>query len=198
MNCSVVSYPRRGPYGDGKFRGNTSGLLIKDLLLWLKPRKVLDPMAGGCTTRDVCKELGIENVCLDLKDGFNALEMGFKEEFDFIFLHPPYWNMIKYSDDPRDLSNAPTYRDFLDRLNLLLSLCMKALEKGGYLALLIGDFRKRGVYTCIARDISDPQGSQFIQEIIKVQHNVRSNSINYNSNFVRIMHEHVLVWRRER
>lgn len=197
MNCSVVSYAKRGPYGSSDFRGNTSGLLIKDLLLWLKPKKVLDPMAGSRTTQDVCDEMGIECVCLDLRDGFDALTMDFFEEFDFIFLHPPYWNIIKYSDDPRDLSNAPTYGDFLDKLHLLLSLSMRALQRGGHLALLIGDFRKKGTYTCIARDIRDPPNAQFIQEIIKVQHNVSSNSMRYDANLIRIMHEHVLIWRRK-
>ena len=63
MKCSVVSYAERGPYGSNNFRGNTSGFLIKDILLWLKPKRVLDPMAGSYTTRDVCEELGIESVC---------------------------------------------------------------------------------------------------------------------------------------
>jgi hypothetical protein len=47
MYCSVVSYPERGPYGDNKFRGNTSSFLIKGIVLWLKPKRVLDPMAGA-------------------------------------------------------------------------------------------------------------------------------------------------------
>ena len=140
MDCSVVSYPERGPYGDNKFRGNTSGFLIKDLLLWLKPKKVLDPMAGSYTTRNVCEELGIENVCLDLKNGFNALEMDFKEEFDLVFLHPPYWNIIKYSNDPRDLSNAKTYEEFLEKLQILLNLSMKAIKEGGHLAIPFFDY----------------------------------------------------------
>ena len=196
MKCSVVSYPKRGLYGSNKFRGNTSGLLIKDILLWLKPKKVLDPMAGSYTTRDVCEELGIENVCLDLKQGFNALEMDFLNEFDLVFLHPPYWNIIRYSKDPRDLSNAPTYKDFLNKLQTILFLSVRALKKNGYLVLLIGDFRKKGVYTCIARDIRDPENTKLIQEIIKIQHNVKSNLKKYRANIARIMHEHILIWRK--
>jgi len=196
VKCSIVSYPKRGPYGNNKFRGNTSGFLIKDILLWLKPKRVLDPMAGSYTTKDVCEELGIESVCLDLSQGFDALEMNFKEEFDLVFLHPPYWNIIRYSKDPRDLSNAPTYRDFLNKLQTILSLSVRALKKNGYLVLLIGDFRKKGIYTCIARDVKDPEKTRLIQEIIKIQHNVRSNLKKYRANIVRIMHEHILIWRK--
>lgn len=197
MNCSIVSYLKRGPYGDNKFKGNTSEFLIKDLLLWLKPNKVLDPMAGSYTTQHVYNELGIENVCIDLKEGFDALEMIFFEEFDFVFLHPSYWNIIKYSNDPRDLSNSLTYGDFLNKLHLLLSLSVSSLRREGHLVLLIGDIRKDGTYTCIARDVRDPQNAKFVQEIVKVQHNVKSNSMRYNSGIIRIMHEHVLIWRKE-
>lgn len=118
-------------------------------------------MAGSHITRDVCEELGIESIRLDLKQGFDALEMKFENEFDLVFLHPPYWNIIKYSSDPGDLSNVKTYEEFL-KLQTLLNLSVKALEEGGHIALLIGDFRRNGTYTCIARDIKDPPRSKFI------------------------------------
>lgn len=63
--------------------------------------------------------------------------------------------------------------------------------------LLIGDFRKKGVYTYIARDIRDPENTGLIQEIIKIQPNVKSNLKKYKSEIIRIMHEHVLIWKKE-
>jgi tRNA1(Val) A37 N6-methylase TrmN6 len=141
--------------------------------------------------------LKIENVCLDLKQDFNALEIDFEEEFDLVFLHPPFWNIIRYSDAARDLSNAPTYNDFLNKLQTVLSLSVKALRNNGYLALPIGDFRKKGVYTYMARDIRDPADTKLVQEFIKTQHNVKSNAMRYSSTLVRIIHEHVPVWRKD-
>ena len=66
---SIHAIPGRGDYGDPAYRGNCSGLLIRDLLLYHQPRRVLDPMTGGGTCRDVCRELEIECVSLDIRSG---------------------------------------------------------------------------------------------------------------------------------
>jgi hypothetical protein len=71
------------------------------------------------------------------------------------------------------------------------------LSNYGSSARLIGDFRKKGLYTCIARDIRDPENTRLIQEIIKIQHNVRSNLKKYSLGLIRIIHEHVLIWRKK-
>ena len=59
----------RGAYGHSAFRGNCSGLLIHDLLRFFRPRRVLDPMTGSGTCRDVCVELEIPCVSFDLQQG---------------------------------------------------------------------------------------------------------------------------------
>jgi hypothetical protein len=69
---SIHGTPGRGDYGDPSYRGNCSGLLIRDLLQYFGPRRVLDPMEGGGTCRDVCSELGITYEGRDLKEGFDA------------------------------------------------------------------------------------------------------------------------------
>src|SRR3954449_9967407 len=71
---SIHATPGRGPYGDPRYRGNCSGLLVRDLLAYFRPSSVLDPMTGGGTCRDVCRELGIRCLSLDLRAGFNACD----------------------------------------------------------------------------------------------------------------------------
>src|SRR5215813_4909244 len=71
---SIHATPGRGDYGDPSYRGNCSGLLIKDLLRFYKPKSVLDPMAGSGTCADVCRELKIRCVSRDLKAGFDATQ----------------------------------------------------------------------------------------------------------------------------
>ncbi|MDB5392206.1 MAG: hypothetical protein JWM11_7852, partial [Planctomycetaceae bacterium] len=88
-----------GPYGDRGYPGNCSGELIKDLLLYFKPKRVLDPMTGSGTCADVCRELGIECVSFDIRDGKDACDpLGFGDigTFDFVWVHPPYWRMKQY------------------------------------------------------------------------------------------------------
>ena len=45
-----------------------------------------------------------------------------------------------YCEDPRDLSRAPTLEAFLERHRLLIANCAGALEPGGKLAILMGDY----------------------------------------------------------
>ena len=71
---SVASCPERGSYGDSKFRGNCSDYLVKDLMEYFRPKRVLDPMEVSGTTGDACNELGIEYAGLDLMKDFNLLE----------------------------------------------------------------------------------------------------------------------------
>src|SRR5690625_7055862 len=46
---SILSYPSRGPYGKSYYRGNCTGYIIRDLLLYYKPKKFLECFAGGGT-----------------------------------------------------------------------------------------------------------------------------------------------------
>lgn len=199
---SVLSYPERGPYGDNKYRGNTTGYLIRDLILEFREEgieinKVLDPMEGSGTTGDVCREMGIDYTGLDLKDGFDLVNDEIPDQgYDFVFIHPPYYKMIKYSDDPRDLSNKTKYSEFLWDLNLCLLKCWSSLRTGGLLILQIGDMRKAGKYYFMASDINfKPFALKNV--LIKRQHNVRSSGFSYGKKrFIPIKHEFVLVWQK--
>lgn len=56
-----------------------------------------------------------------------------------VIMHPPYFDIIKFSDDPRDLSNAESVEVFLERLSQVVSRVAEVLDTGRYLALVIGD-----------------------------------------------------------
>src|SRR5277367_3356164 len=77
---SVVSYPRRcNLWGDAAYRGNCDGGLFKNLVQRYNAKRIVDPMVGSGTTRDVVAGLKVHgNPELrfwggDLKDGFNLL-----------------------------------------------------------------------------------------------------------------------------
>ena len=57
----------------------------------------------------------------------------------FIIMHPPYWDIIKFSDDESDLSNSKSIEDFLLNLGIIIDNIKDLLDKGRYLALVIGD-----------------------------------------------------------
>jgi len=197
MLTSIVSYPDRGPYGDHKYPGNCSGYLIKELIMHFGAEYVFDPTAGSGTTGDVCRELGVDCLQRDLRDGFDVLSSDIPSGFDFVFFHPPYWNIIKYSDDPRDLSNISNYEKFLESLAQACKRLFKALEpNGGHLAVLLGDVRKRGKYYFIFRDLISRLGDPDYPILIKAQHNVKSFGRKYGIKyFIPLAHEYVLIWR---
>jgi hypothetical protein len=116
---SPISYPQRGPYGNNKFPGNTSGYLIRDLIRFYKAKSVLDPMEGSGTARDVCRELGVQYDGSDLSSGFDALTGSLPpKQYDLIFLHPPYWRMVRYSEDPRwEIHRPASPENWRDKLS---------------------------------------------------------------------------------
>src|SRR5689334_2421055 len=54
-------------YGDRGYPGNCAGALIRDLVLFFRPRRVFDPMTGSGTCRAVCEDLGIECISRDIR-----------------------------------------------------------------------------------------------------------------------------------
>lgn len=143
---TVMNFPERGPYGDSRYRGNCSGYVQKALFEHFKPKKVLDPFVGGGTTIDVCNELNINHLGLDLNPkhgGFDILSDDIPETFDFVISHDPYHDIIKYSGNvwgkgsphPNDLSRCATYEEFIKKIDIAHSKMYNALRKGGYLAI---------------------------------------------------------------
>jgi len=54
-------------------------------------------------------------------------------------LHPPYADIIKFSNNDNDLSNAKSLSNFLEKFSLVIKNTMDLLEKNRYLAIVIGD-----------------------------------------------------------
>ena len=176
---SVVSYANRCPlFGDGRYRGICDGRLLKDLLLRYRAKSLGDPMQGSGTSRDVVaglnkyKKASISYWGGDLRQGFDLTKQDLPGKFDFVWIHPPYWNIIHYSNnDPNDLSNCESYETFRNLLMVCLRRCYEALEVGGRLAVLIGDVRRRGKYTPIVKDVLNLPYGEIRSIITKVQHN---------------------------
>lgn len=202
---SIHGTPGRGNYGDAKYRGNCSGLLIKDLLSYYRPKRVLDPLTGGGTCRDVCRELGIECVSFDLRTGRDATaENAFQEEgfFDFVWLHPPYWKMVRWSDDPRCLANAPTLNEFLQQLRCIVHNCRLVLRPKGVMAILMGDLRDKGRYCALPFRTLKVATLEELElaapEIIRFSHGTTSaRHKEYTCSFIPRLHDVCLVLRHQ-
>ena len=205
--CSIEFYPSRGPWGDSRYRGNCSGWLVKDLILRFGSRSVFDPAEGSGTVREVVtglnqyKRLAIEYEGRDLKDGWDILSGPLPGRFfDLVWYHPPYWDIIRYSDNPADLSACPTLEEFELRLHRSVERLYQVLKPGGVLAVLIGDKRKNGRYYPLLRSLLNGDSLGELKSIIiKVQHNCHSDGKSYQSTnpfLIPIRHEYCLVFQK--
>ncbi|HOJ19346.1 MAG TPA: DNA methyltransferase [Ignavibacteriaceae bacterium] len=86
------------------------------------------------------KELNYEDVLK--KNGVKSVQ--------FIIMHPPYWDIIKFSDNPKDLSNFKNIKDFLEAMGKIIEKTYSILDKNRYCALVIGDKYSGGEWIPLA------------------------------------------------
>jgi hypothetical protein len=97
-----------------------------------------------------------DSTTLDFK---NILKRHSIKRVQLLIMHPPYFDIIKFSNDSRDLSNAGSVSKFLEMMNQVVDRCYEVLDKGRYFALVIGDKYSKGEWI--------PLGFLTMQEIIK-------------------------------
>lgn len=195
---TVLSYPKRGSFGDSDFRGNTSGFLLVELLRHFKPNTVYDPMEGSGTTRDVCNAMGIKYLAHenfqrnDILEGFDLLQNE-PPENDLTFFHPPYWDIIKYSDNPNDLSCSSSWTCFCEQLETCVA---KLLRKTKILAILIADIYKgsdQQYHSPLPTLLLNHQ-DRLIRILVKLQEHF-SRGAERTKPVIPILHEYVLLLR---
>jgi hypothetical protein len=131
------------------------------------------------------------------------------EHADCLFLHPPYHDIIRFSDDPRDLSNAADCEAYLAKFRLVAQNAHDLLRPGRFMALVIGDTYSRSEWV--------PLGFRCMQACLDVgfqlrainvkdiQGNERSKGKNENlwkyralkQGFYVFKHEYVMVFRKK-
>lgn len=94
-----------------------------------------------------------------------------------------------------NLSNVMSYEEFIQKLDKVNAKIYQSLLNGGRHAFLVGDVRKKGRYYSIIKDMT--WFGDLESHIIKTQHNTESGNKRYaNNNFIPIVHEHLLVFKK--
>lgn len=227
------SFPNRGSWAthDAKWRGNWSPYIPRNILLRYSAEGdlVLDQFAGGGTTLVEAKLLNRDIIGVDVNDialercrektsfeyehakGNVYIRKGDARSLDFIpdnsidliCTHPPYADIIKYSDNiPEDLSHFRV-KDFLEEMKKVSSECYRVLKKDKFCAVLMGDTRQKGHIIPMSFEVMkifQNSGFKLKELIIKEQHNCKAtgywktNSVKYN--FLLIAHEYLFIFHK--
>ncbi len=103
---------------------------------------------------------------VDLKSELQKLKI---DSVQFVLLHPPYWDIIKFSKKKSDLSNAKSVEDFLEMFGSVIDSTCGVLDKGRYLAVVIGDKYSDGEWI--------PLGFYTMQEVMKRGYKLKSTIV---------------------
>lgn len=115
-----------------------------------------------------------------------ALGLLGKSKVQLVVMHPPYHDIIKFSDDPRDLCNAKTTEEFLRWFQDVVENFSELLEKGRYLTLVIGDKYSAGKWV--------PLGFYTMQQVLDCGYDLKSIIVkNMAGNRAKLNREH--LWR---
>ena len=76
--------------------------------------------------------------CLEV-DYAKLLRARGQQSAQLLIMHPPYHDIIRFSDDKRDLSNAESIEAFLAMMGKAVENAASVLARGRYFALVIGD-----------------------------------------------------------
>ncbi len=127
-----------------------------------------------------------------------------KESIDFILMHPPYADIIKYSNWIKwDLSQIHDIDEFCDKMEKVAIESFRVLKPWKFLAILMWDTRRKKMYQPLAFKVMErflKVGFALKEDIIKVQHNCKATWFwvkkSKDHNFLLIMHEHLFIFQK--
>lgn len=230
---TVWNFPIRGDWATHKpdYRGNFAPQVPRNVILNYSEESdwILDPMVGGGTTLIEARLLNRNAIGYDVNQNAvnitseriqfemkgnakqvvrlgNAQNLPEKDaSVDLVIAHPPYANIVKYSDgkNPDDLSSISSLPKFLDALEIAVKEMYRVLKPGRFCAILIGDTRKGQHYIPLSHFVLQRclrTGFVLKEEVIKTQHNTthapRWSASAKHYKFYLIMHEHLFIFRK--
>ncbi|MCI8325073.1 MAG: site-specific DNA-methyltransferase [Clostridia bacterium] len=228
---TVWAFPNRGKWAthDAKYRGNWSPYIPRNIILRYSKEcdTVLDQFVGGGTTAVEAKLTHRNFIGIDINPSAidiskNKCNFDFNTQattqltvgdarsltipdssIDLICTHPPYANIINYSENiEHDLSLLPM-KEFLFEIGNVAEECYRVLKKDKFCAVLMGDLRQKGMVKPLAFEtmrIFEFAGFKTKEIIIKEQHNCKAtgywktNSIKHN--FLLLAHEYLFIFKK--
>jgi len=217
----IVKMVRKDDNGSSKF----DSVLCEILLKWFGfPKcKVYDCFAGGHIRGAMAVKLGYDYLGIDLAteqieaNFIQAEKLGLKvnwinddslnvdryledNSIDLFFSCPPYGDLEKYTDNPRDLSNM-SYQGFINIYEQIIQKGCNKLKQDRFAVFVVGDFRdKQSFYRGFIKDTIiafEKAGMKLYNEIILLNAlstaSIRASNTFNNRKMVKV-HQNILVF----
>ena len=156
-NQFLRRYTKQGEYVLDAFLGSGTTLIECKRLGRNGVGIELLPEVVEIAKKNISCEKNIFNVKTEVINA-DSTELNFKIELEnrgiksvqFLIMHPPYWNIIKFSKNEKDLSNAKSVEEFLNLFGKIVDNTYDVLDKGRYFAVVIGDKYSQGEWIPLA------------------------------------------------
>ena len=135
-------------------------------------------------------------------------KLGFSK-VQFVLMHPPYMDIVKFTQNENDLSQIDNIKEFVQKFKIICENSLKYLEKNRYFALVIGDVYKNseviplGFYCMdmIKRNFKVKLKGTIIKNIEGNRGKLGSSGIwryrALNSDYYIFKHEYIFVFKKE-
>ena len=100
----------------------------------------------------ICENSASDTVCDKIQARLDVMR---KKKAQFLVLHPPYDDIIKFSDKKEDLSNCSSTEEFYELFKKVAKNGYDMLEKGRFAALIIGDKYANGEIVPLGADCAN-------------------------------------------
>lgn len=139
-------------FGSHVFHGNCIPQVVEQCMLRYSKKgdTILDSMSGSGTTLDMANKLDRKCLAFDINptrkeiNKADSATLPLKDDsVDMVFIHLPYWNMVKYSTEKEDLSRKKL-DGFYKKLDDIFIELKRVMKVEGHICVLIGDKIKDG------------------------------------------------------
>ena len=104
---------------------------------------VVEYTSSKFSQKDLCTDIRIINgdsASKEIREKIQTnLELMTEKKAQFVVLHPPYDDIIKFSDNEKDLSNCKSTQEFYDLFEKVAKNAYDFLDKKRFASLIIGD-----------------------------------------------------------
>ena len=131
-----------------------------------------------------------------------------RESADLLILHPPYFDIIKFTEQKCDLSNASSLDDFLSRFVNVIGRMYPYIRKNGHIVLVAGDLYRNSEVVPLGFRLMDSMLSNFncklkgivIKDMVGNRAKIGLNALwrkrALRSDYYLFKHEYVFVFRK--